>query len=83
MTKLSNEGSHELVRARAESVSFLQLQRLVGRGGKEKSSPKHKFKPVCMSRIAFVHTLYQQAHSCTDLAGAAELRARSGQSGKH
>lgn len=64
------------MRVRAVLTSSHRLQHLVGKGGKERSSPKHKSEPVCMSRIASVHTLYQQAYLCTDLDGAAKLPKR-------
>lgn len=49
---------------------------LGGQGRQDRSSPKYKSEPVCMSRIASVHTLYQQACLCTDLDGAEELPKR-------
>lgn len=70
------EGRLELVRVRAVLTSFRPLQHLVAKGDKDRSSPKHKSEPVCMSRIASVHTLYQQACLCTDLGGAAKLPKR-------
>lgn len=69
-------GRPEPVGGRAGPTSSHQLQRLLGKGGKGRSSPEHKFEPVCTSTVASVHTLYQQAHSCKDLAGVAKLPGR-------
>lgn len=61
------------MRVRAVLTSSRHLQHLVGKGGKERSSPKHKSEPVCTSRTASVHTLYQRARLCSDSDGAAKL----------
>lgn len=65
------------MRVRAVLTSSLHhLQHLVGKGGKERSSPKYMSEPLCMFRIASVYTCYQQACLCTDLDGAAKLPKR-------